>query len=81
MTSPPGDLFHPTAGWWLLVTSVDETSPVNPGTLIICLENLRTLVEFEDTLCFHLADIYRGKCLRQHWLELLAITFCRQAKI
>ena len=81
VTSPPGDVYHPTAGWWLLVTSLDETSPVNPGTLLICLENLRTLVEFEDTLCFHLADIYRGKFLSQHWLQLLAITFCRQAKI
>ena len=81
VTSPPGDVYHPTASWWLLVTSLDETSPVNPGTLLICLENLRTLVEFEDTLCFHLADIYRGKFLSQHWLQLLAITFCRQAKI
>ena len=81
VTSPPGDVYHPTAGWWLLVTSLDETSPVNPGTLLICLENLRTLVEFEDTLCFHLADIYRGKFLSQHWLQLPAITFCRQAKI
>ena len=81
VTSPPGDVYHPTAGWWLLVTSLDETSPVNPGTLLICLENLRTLVEFEDTLCFHLADIYRGKFLSQHWLQLLAITFCRQTKI
>ena len=81
VTSPPGDVYHPTAGWWLLVTSLDETSPVNPGTLLICLENLRTLVEFEDTLCFHLADIYRGKFLSQHWLQLLAITLCRQTKI
>ena len=81
VTSPPGDVYHPTAGWWLLVTSLDETSPVTPGTLLICLENLRTLVEFEDTLCFHLADIYRGKFLSQHWLQLLAIIFCRQAKI
>ena len=78
VTSPP---YHPTAGWWLLVTSLDETSLVTPGSLLICLENLRTLVEFEDTLCFHLADIYRGKFLSQHWLQLLAIIFCRQAKI
>ena len=81
VTSPPGDVYHPTTGWWLLVTSLDETSPVTPGTLLICLENLRTLVEFDDTLCFHLADIYRGKFLNQHWLQLLAITFCRQARI
>ena len=54
---------------------------MNPGTLLFCLENLRTLVEFENTLCFHLADIYRGNVLSQHWLQLLAITFCRQAKI
>ena len=81
VTSPPGDVYHPTTGWWLLVTSLDEASPVTPGTLLICLENLRTLVEFDDTLCFHLADIYRGKFLSQHWLQLLAITFCRQARI
>ena len=81
VTSPPGDVYHPTTGWWLLVTSLDDTSPVTPGTLLICLENLRTLVEFDDTLCFHLADIYRGKFLSQHWLQLLAITFCRQARI
>ena len=81
VTSPPGDVYHPTTGWWLLVTSLDETSPVTPGTLLICLENLRTLVEFDDTLCFHLADIYRGKFLTQHWLQLLAITLCRQARI
>ena len=74
VTSPPGDVYHPTAGWWPLVTSLDETSPVTPGTLLICLEILRTLVEFEDTLCFLLADIYRGKFLSQHWLQLLAIT-------
>ena len=53
---------------------------MNSGTLLICLENLHTLVEFEDTLCFNLADIYRGKLLSQHSLQLLAITFCRQTK-
>ena len=43
VTSPLGDVYHPIAGWWLLVTSLDKTSPVNPGTLLICLGNLRTL--------------------------------------
>ena len=81
VTSPPGDVYHPTTGWWLLVTSLDEASQVTPGTVLICLEILRTLIEFEDTLCFHPADIYRGKFRSQHWLQLLAITFCRQAKI
>ena len=47
----------------------------------MCLENLRTLVEAEDSLCFHLADIYRGKLSSKHWLQLIAITFCRQAEI
>ena len=32
VTSPPGDVYQPTAGWWQL-----ETSSVNPGTLLICL--------------------------------------------
>ena len=50
VASLPGDIYHPTAGWWLLVISLDETSPVTPGTLYVCLENLCTLVEFEDTL-------------------------------
>ena len=81
LTSTPGDEHHPTAGWWLLVTSLDETSPVNPGTLLTCLENLRTIVDFDDKLCFHLPDIYPGKFLSQHWFQLLAIIFCRQAKI
>ena len=55
---PPGDVYHPTDGYWLLFTSLDEASPVTPETLLTP-ENLRILVEFEDTLCFHLADIYR----------------------
>ena len=65
----------------VLVTSIDESALVSPTTLIMCLENLRNLVENDDTLCFHLADIYRGKFLSQHWLQLIAITFCRQAKV
>ena len=38
VTFPPGDVYHPTAGWHLLVTSLDETSLVSPGTLLIYLE-------------------------------------------
>ena len=38
-------------------------------------------LETSDTLCFHLGDIYRGKFLSQHWLQLIAIIFCRQTKI
>ena len=45
------------------------------------MENLRTVVQPKDTLCFHLPDIYRGKFLSQHWLHLIAIVFCRQASI
>ena len=81
ITSPPGDVYQPSTGWWLLVTSLDDSSLVSPTTLLLCLENLRTLVESNDTLCFHLADIYRGKFLSQHWLQLIAIVFCRQTKI
>ena len=33
----------------------------------------RTLVETNDTLCFHLAS--------QHWLQLIAIIFCRETRI
>ena len=46
-----------------------------------CLESIRNLVEANDSLSFHLADIYRGKFMSQHWIELIAITFCRQAWI
>ena len=81
VASPPGDVYHPTQGWWLLVTSLDETTLVSPTTLLMCLEGLRTIIEPNDTLCFHLADIYRGKFLSQHWLKLIAIVFCRQARI
>ena len=38
---------QPTA--WC-VTSLDETSPVTHETLLICLENSRTFVEFDNTL-------------------------------
>ena len=38
-------------------------------------------METSGTLCFHLGDIYRGKFLSQHWLQLIAIIFCRQTKI
>ena len=81
ITSPPDVVYQPSTGWWLLVTSLDDSSLVSPTTLLLCLENLRTLVESNDTLCFHLADIYRGKFLSQHWLQLIAIIFCRQTKI
>ena len=63
VTSPLGDIYRPTQGWWLLVTSSNETTLVSPTALLMCLESLRTVVEAEDTLCFYLADIYRGKFL------------------
>ena len=70
---------------WLVATNQLPRRNITSksGALLICLENLRTLVEFDDTLCFHLADIYRyrGKIFSQPWLQLPAIIFCRQAKI
>ena len=33
------------------------------------------------TLCFLLADIYREKFFSQHWLQLVALMFCRHARI
>ena len=81
IASPPGDIYQPTKGWWLLVTSLDATTLGSPTTLLMCLESLRTVTEPESTLCFHLADIHRGKFLSQHWLQLIAVIFCRQAKI
>ena len=81
VTSPPGDINHHSDGWWLLVTSRDETSPATPGTLLSCLKTFPTLAEFDITLCYHLAGTFRGKIFTQHWLQQLAIIFCRQAKI
>ena len=84
VASPPGDIYdiyQPTQGWWLLVTSLDETTPVSPITLLMRLESLRTVVGAEDTVGFHLADIYREKFLSQNRLQLIAIVFCRQAEI
>ena len=66
---------------WRLVISLDKTSPVRLGTLVHCLEKFRTLLKFDNILCFHLADIFHEKFLSQHWLQLLAIIFCRQTKI
>ena len=80
-TSPLGDIYRPIQGWWLLVTSFDETTFISPTTLLICVENLRTEVEFDDTLCFHQADFYHRKFPSQLWLQLIAIILCRQAKI
>ena len=74
-------MYQTTQSWWLLVNSLDHSALVSPITKLLCLENLRTLVEAQDTLCVHLADIYRGKFSSQHWLQLIDITFCRQAKI
>ena len=79
--SPPGDINRPTRGWLLLVTPLDETTPVSPITLLMCQKSLRTVVEADDTLCFHLADIYRGKVWSRHWFQLVAIVFCREAEI
>ena len=81
ITSPPGDVFQPTHGWCLLVTYFNEVSPVSPTTLLICLENLCTLVEFNTTLCLYLADIYRGKFFGQNLLQVIAINFSRYAPI
>ena len=78
---PTGGVSHPTHGWWLLVTSLDKTTLVSLTTLLTCLENLRTKVEHEDTHCFDLGDIYRGKFLSQHWLQQIAIVLCRQTRI
>ena len=39
--SLPGDVYQPTKGWWLLITSLDDTSLVSPNTLLMCLKNLR----------------------------------------
>ena len=80
VASPPGDIYRPIQGWWILVT-LDETTTLSPIKQLMCLESLRTVLEADDTLCFHLADLYRGEFLSQHWFQLKAIVFCRQADI
>ena len=50
-------------------------------TLLICLENSRTIEELNTTPCFHLADNYCGKFFSQPWLQLIALMFCRPTRI
>ena len=50
IASPPGDIYQPTKGWWLLATSLDATTLVSPTTLLMCLESLRTVTDPESTL-------------------------------
>ena len=78
---PPGNVYQSTNSWRLVVTSLDETSPVSRSSLLICLGNLHTLVALNDTLCFNLADIFRGKLFSQHWLQLIAIVFSRLTRV
>ena len=59
IAAPPGDVYSPDDHWWLLVTALDTSMPVKPTTLLMCLENLRTVVETTDTLCFLLTDYFR----------------------
>ena len=74
-------MYHPPDGWWLLVTTLDETSPVSPGTLLVCIENLRTLLEFDTKLGFNLVEINRRKNPQSLLVGSKAIIFYRQAKI
>ena len=75
MYAPPED------NWWLLVTALDTSTPVQSTTLLMCLENLRTVVETTNTLSFLLTDYFRGKFSCQDWLRLIAIVLCRQSRI
>ena len=81
VAAPPGDIYAPDEDLWLMVTSLDTSAPVRPTTLLLCLENLRTVVESEATLTFALTDHFRGKFTVKDWLHLIAMTFCRQARI
>ena len=81
IVAPPGDVCTPESNWWLLVTALDTSTPVQPTTLLLCLENLRTVVETTSTLCFLLTDYFRGKFSCQDWLRLIAMVLCRQSRI
>ena len=72
---------RPDDDLWLLVTSLDKSTPINPTTLLLCLENLRTVGEASDVLIFFLTDDFRGKFAAKEWLQLIAMVFCRQAKL
>ena len=67
--------------WCLLVASLDKILPVDPGSLLVYLKIIRTLVGTNNRLCFHLADPFQRNPFSQHWQQLIAITFCRQTKV
>ena len=74
-------MHSPDIGLWLLVTSLDTSTPIKPTTLLFCLENLRTVVEVNAVLTFFLMDHFRGKFSAEDWLQLIAMVFCRQARM
>ena len=76
-----GDVYQIAENWWLLITAETTDSLVDPQDLRSCLENLRTLTDPEHILCFQVLDFYRGKFDFRHWLELIAIIFCRHPRI
>ena len=46
-----------------------------------CLENLRTLTDFDQVLSFQVFDFYRGKFKFREWIELIALIFWEQSCI
>ena len=71
-------MYHPTDNWWFLGTSWDGTSTVLAGTLLISLQNLCTLVNFDNTSFLPSGPVSR------YFLQLLyskASMICRPANI
>ena len=54
---------------------------VRPNDLKTCLENLRTLTDFDQVLSFQVFDFYRGKFKFREWIELIALIFWEQSCI
>ena len=53
-----GVVDHSKSKWCLLGSSLDNISPVDTGSLLFYLENIRTFVGTINRLCFHLAESF-----------------------
>ena len=56
-----GDVYQPIRTLWLLIIAYRASDLVHTNSLRSCLENLRTTAASDLILCFHIADLYRGK--------------------
>ena len=76
-----GDVYQPADDWWLLITAQPSSALVKSVDLVVCLENLRTLTDKEQVLCFQIFDFFRGKFHLHDWIELIALVFYDQVRV